>query len=424
MIVRMLLDGLWQGGAIVAVAYLVRCSVPRRNATTRYAVWFTALLALIAVPVLTTLPSVGALWGAAFQPPEASSAWTISLVPARSLVSGAAGFLTPVAPWIAVAWGAGVILCLLRLGASLVRVGRIRRNATEFSASFGKVLVSADVAIPIAVGFRKPTIVVPKHLLEMLAPADLARVLAHERAHIRRHDVLGNLVQRIVEALLYFNPWVHFVGRNLVLEREAACDDWAVQKTGAPDEYAACLASLAQRLRRSRTPLATPSALGSRHALVARIERLVGTASRPIAINYYVVGATVALFALLTLGLEAFSPAFAFAPSESGSMPGFAGARVAAAACTNPNVEARYIEGPAPNLPHGSNVKGSATAFVTIAPNGSVLRASIWKRSGNAQIDQSVLDAAKRGKYSPKLIDCKRVEGTYLFHADFAPNAP
>ena len=79
MIVGVLFAGLWQGAAVAAIGYLVICAVPRRNATTRYAVWFSALLALVAVPLLTNLSDLGALVLAALQPRTASSAWAISL---------------------------------------------------------------------------------------------------------------------------------------------------------------------------------------------------------------------------------------------------------------------------------------------------------------------------------------------------------
>ena len=208
-----------------------------------------------------------------------------------------------------------------------------------------------------------------------------------------------------------------------MLEREAACDDWAVRQTGAPEEYAACLASLAQSLKRSRSPVATPSALGSGHALVARIERLA-SASHPITLNYYVIGETVMLFVILTLAVEAFSPALAFIPPGSISAGRHAAAGLVAAACSNPNALAQYIDGPAPVLPHGVKVKGSATVLVAIAPSGSVVTGSVWKTSGNAAIDRAVLEAAQHSKYSPPLINCEPVGGTYPFHAEFTPNGP
>ena len=339
------------------------------------------------------------------------------MTPVTSLAHGTASLVPAVLPWIGAAWIAGVAACLIRLGASLMRIRQIRANATPLT--HGHVLVSNDIAVPIAVGLFRPAIVVPKRLVETLAPADLERILAHERAHVRRRDVAGNLVQRLIEALLFFNPWVYLIGRNLTLEREAACDDWAIADTGASDAYAACLASFARTLRRA--PLAAPSAMGSRHALLARIERLARSASRPIALNRYAIGGTIVLFAILTLALEAFSPALAFAPVQSvGSTSGNYANTVAA--CAHPNVDATVTSPAQPQLPHGANLKGSATATVTIAPNGSVAAASITKSSGNPQIDKAVLDAAKHSTYSPKLVNCKPMQGSYLFHADFAPS--
>ena len=398
------------------------CTVPRRNATTRYAVWFAALLALLAVPLLANLSNLGALLLTALRPPAASTTWAISLIPAQTMVQGAAERFAPATLWIPVAWAVGAGLCLVRLSASLVRIRRIRRRSTLLSSERGEVLLSSEVTIPVAVGFLNPAIIIPKDLLGRLAPDDLERIIEHERAHLRRHDVAGNFVQRLAEALLFFNPWVYLVGRNLTLEREAACDHWAVRTTGTPDEYAACLASLAASLRRSRPPLATPSALGSRSVLVERIERLAGTASRPITLNYSVIGGTAVLFLMLTLALEAFSPALAFAPAASNVAQTSGGPTALAATCSKPNVDATVTWAAEPKLPHGANLQGTAIMRVTIAPSGKVVRVSAWKSSGNVQIDKAVLDAARQSKYSPKLVNCEPVEGAYLFRADFQPN--
>ena len=171
MIPRVLFDGLWEGAAVIAIASLVNRYVPQRNATTRYAVWFATLLALLVVPVLTVLSNAGALLLAVVQPHAAVAehAWKISLFPAQPLVHGATGFFAPALRWIPVVWLLGAAVCLARLGASLVRIGRIRKGATPSQAA-GDVLISADVAIPIAVGFRKPAIIIPKHSLKRSPP--------------------------------------------------------------------------------------------------------------------------------------------------------------------------------------------------------------------------------------------------------------
>jgi TonB family protein len=93
------------------------------------------------------------------------------------------------------------------------------------------------------------------------------------------------------------------------------------------------------------------------------------------------------------------------------------------AACANPNVDALVTKPAEPQMPRGFKAGGSAVVAVTIAPNGSVTHANVLKSSGNAQIDRSVLDAARHSTYSPKLVDCKAVTGSYLFRADFKPDA-
>jgi TonB family protein len=85
--------------------------------------------------------------------------------------------------------------------------------------------------------------------------------------------------------------------------------------------------------------------------------------------------------------------------------------------CAVPNGEVKYLGGPTVTMPSGLNPSDRALVLVIVAPNGTVVRASIWKTSGNAQIDQSVLGVARRGKFSPKRADCRPVEGEYLFGA-------
>ena len=46
------------------------------------------------------------------------------------------------------------------------------------------------------------------------------RVIAHELAHIRRHDYLVNLMQAAVETLLFYHPGVWWVSRQVRIERE------------------------------------------------------------------------------------------------------------------------------------------------------------------------------------------------------------
>jgi TonB family protein len=424
MIVAILFNELVQGAAIVAITYLaVRC-VSERYAATRHALWFSGLLALVFVPLLTIVSNVGARLVDVLRPSGGVHATTVWLIPAGTIAHDATQLAAPVASWIIAVWLIGAAVQGSRLVASLLRIERIRRNAAPLDICGECVLVSTDVTIPIAAGLLKPVVIIPKMVVETLAPNDLERVVAHERAHIRRKDILGNLIQRSIEAVLFFNPCVYIIGRNLINERESACDDVAVQQTGAVTDYAECLASLAQSVRRRQAPLLTPSALGSRNALVARIERLARNgASGATSLNYYPIGGTIVVFAILTLALQALSPASA-APTYTSPAFLSGGSVVAAAACTVPNADARVITPAPPAIPDSAaHLRGAVDIIVTIASTGHVSSAAVEHSSGNPKADAAVLKAAKTSTYSPARKDCKPVVGRYLFHATFKPNS-
>jgi TonB family protein len=419
MIVSTLINGLWQGAAIVAIGYAVTLAVPQRNASTRYAIWFATVLALAVVPILSTTSKLGA-WLLGALNSHSAAIYKVSLIPAVPLVARADAWAGTGATWIVSIWLAGVAICLLRLAASFVRVEGIARGATHAAGADADVFVSESVAVPIVAGIFSPKIVLPSVLATQLPPADLQRIIRHERAHVRRRDPFYNLIQRSIEALLFFNPWVHLAGRRVCIEREAACDDWVVEETGSAGEYAACLAALAQTIRRRSAALLTPSAFRSRAALVARIKRLDSVHRPRLTVNAFAVGGTIVLFIVATLALQALSPARVFSPE---AQPGSQSLSTAvAAACANPDVEATVINAVPPELPHGFKAYGFVNVAVTIAPNGRVTHTSVLHSSGNATIDNAVVQAARTSTYSPKLANCTPVQGDYIFHAEFKPS--
>ncbi len=421
MIVAILFNGLWQGVLVVALTYGISRVIANRGASTRYALWLVALFALVAVPIATAISDAGAQLLRALASHSTHQGVSIALLPAGEYVDHARGWFEGVARWIVFAWLLGASAGLLRLAVSFVRIEGIRRRASLLSSAERDVFASREVAVPIVAGISKPVVVVPRDLAAKLSPDDLRRVVEHERAHIRRNDPSWNLVQCVIEAALFFNPWVRIAGAALTNEREAACDDWAVEQTGSADKYAVCLATLAQMLRAQKLPLLVAGAYRSRHALVARIERLCAGGPRRLGIDMYALGGTIVLFIVATLALQAFSPAFALTPAQTGISNPSSGASYVAAACAEPNVEATVRNAVAPAPPHGFKTSGTVIVAVTIAPNGHVTNVKVQRSSGNAAIDDSVVAAARSSTYSPKLVNCTPVEGHYLFRADFQP---
>jgi protocatechuate 3,4-dioxygenase beta subunit len=135
-----------------------------------------------------------------------------------------------------------------------------------------RVVHSVRVACPLVVGAVRPMILLPASLLTGLSPSEIESLLAHELAHVRRHDYTVNLAQCVVETLLFYHPAVWWVSRRIRLEREHCCDDIAVAATGDRAGYVRALAAMAEVS--NGAPRLAQAATGG--ALLARVRRLLG----------------------------------------------------------------------------------------------------------------------------------------------------
>lgn len=418
MIVSFVVNSLWQGLIAVALTALVLRLLPQRDAATRYAAWYVALAALAAVPALTLWTHLGSHLAPAFVHDVASRTGTYAFVFAGTVADGAASSTLEIA--VAALWIAGAAIGVGRLGLSLYRIARLVGGAVPHSTVDGvRILTSRDLSIPVATGLWSPAIVLPAQLADEVEPVDLRCTIEHELAHVRRGDVAANALQRVVEAIFFWNPWVQLAGRRLSAEREAACDDRAALRIGEARAYAACLAALGRRIAEQGAPLLTPGAFGSRNALVARIERLMGEGAPGNShVNYFALGGVFMLFAALTLVFQALDPA----PAQAAPMHAFQ-STVAASSCAKADADPGVVNAAAPVLAKSQwpKQKISAQVAVTIAPSGKVAGAKIARSSGDPAVDNAVLTAAEKSTYSPKVVNCQPVEGTYVFRADFGP---
>jgi beta-lactamase regulating signal transducer with metallopeptidase domain len=213
----------------------------------------------------------------------------------REALAGWAGSaqLAAIFPWLVMAWGMGVLALSIRLLGGWWLVRRIRDSIANaplpdwqprlaaLSRRIGvsrpvRLFRSALVQVPTAIGWLHPVILLPASTLTGLSPGQIESILAHELAHIRRHDFLVNLLQSLVETLLFYHPGVWWVSRRIREERELCCDDLAVGVAGDPVLYAEALCRL-ERLRGEAVALAVAASGGS---LLARITRLCGVTPR------------------------------------------------------------------------------------------------------------------------------------------------
>jgi beta-lactamase class D len=125
----------------------------------------------------------------------------------------------------------------------------------------------------------------------------LEAVLAHELAHVRRHDYLVNVLQTGVETLLFYHPAVWWVSRQIRAEREHVCDDMAVRLTGDAMTYARALTRI-ERLRTTTPRLAMAADGGS---LRSRVSRLVEGPPGPRQLSPLLIGLFLAVALLTTV---------------------------------------------------------------------------------------------------------------------------
>jgi len=304
---------LWQGTLAALAAGGALALLERRRASSRYAVAVGALLVMAALPVITALqlaPSQVEMRPAI--PAAAASPGSVDVQPAPVSL-GAAPMRTfdgALLSWVLGLWLGGVsVLSLYHLGGwGLVRrLPRQGRPAGAAAVALAQdlcrrlrirravaLLESSAVAVPTVIGWLRPVILVPASTLTGLSPAQLAAILAHELAHVRRHDYLINLFQTAVETLFFYHPAVWWVSAQIRRERENCCDDLAVAVCGDRLSYARALVDLEDL--RAAPRLAVAASGGS---LSARVRRLVSAPARS-ARRFWAAG--LLALALLTAG--------------------------------------------------------------------------------------------------------------------------
>jgi uncharacterized protein YjbI with pentapeptide repeats/beta-lactamase regulating signal transducer with metallopeptidase domain len=383
-IAAIVLNALWQDALLVAVVWLVLAAWPRINAATRYAVWIVTLLAALVVPVVTTLASLTSSQPAAattaaqsvsrrspahavavpqrrYQPEvrRIGSPGSMGSLPARLHVTlPLAAALAVFAAWVLLAGYA-----VIGLFVGLARLERLKRDALPLPVEYRdsmpqwsaankgrrpvRLCVSEAIDVPVAVGLFDAMILIPQSLLERLSPAEVEQISLHELAHLRRADDWSNCLQRLIVAALGWNPAAIFIGHQLELEREVACDVWVLASVGAVRPYAMCLTKMAETAAWPHHPMPAPGVFTTRKQISLRIERLLAT-GRDIATTLAIGPAATAVAAV---GALAIVISFV-APSVAASAP--APAVTAAPAVTvapvTPAVRKTTIATPTPRV--------------------------------------------------------------------------
>lgn len=317
-----LIHFLWQGGLIASLYAIARIVIVRPRI--RYFLACAALLAMIVAPVTTFVrnASSGSIPDhAAHFRAESSIRSEWSTTPIASADPGDSFRLDSVMPWFVTAWFAGTVMLWLRFTAECILATRMRSTSIsvagpEWQRTIEKLseriricrpvrlLTSSRVDVPTVIGWLRPVVLMPIGALAGLPIDHIEALLAHELAHIRRHDYVVNILQRIAEMALFYHPAVWWISGQIRHEREHCCDDIAVSITGNAVVYAEALAGL----EASRPAHLSPALAASGGSLEIRIARLLDMRDRQIARTSFLAG-VFGLFFFMVLAALAQSAA-------------------------------------------------------------------------------------------------------------------
>jgi beta-lactamase regulating signal transducer with metallopeptidase domain len=341
-----MLHFLWLGTAIGATALACRVLVRRAPANFRYVLAMASMLALAASPIViaawlvSRTPAglsvpVASLGGESLSKPlpsgfvggvsEATTSESLTAVTKNLIVQpaqdinprpsrGLAGafdmrvfddvgaVLESCARYLPWLWLVGTPITFVLMTTGIVGAERLRRASQviddgPIAEACARVMQSMQIsrqvavavceriATPVLVGIVRPLILLPPAALTGWSPDEIEMVLLHELAHVRRWDNLVNLVQRLVESLLFFHPAVWLLSRWVRREREACCDAVVVGRTAQPHAYAELLVALAAQMPRSVLFHPAASSAMAAGPLRGRIRRILQLEDDPMLVT-------------------------------------------------------------------------------------------------------------------------------------------
>lgn len=163
------------------------------------------------------------------------------------------------------------------------------------------IWMSDLISSPVTIGYIKPIILLPLAAVSHLNTQQIEAVLLHELAHIRRYDYFINFFVKLIQTVLYFNPFVKAFASIIEREREKSCDETVMQFQYEPHGYASALLALEKAAHVSRHSLTLAASDGKKTEFRQRIEWILGINKKPVFSFNKLAGVMLALFCFIAL---------------------------------------------------------------------------------------------------------------------------
>jgi beta-lactamase regulating signal transducer with metallopeptidase domain len=258
----------------LTTSWIIAFSLKKQSAVLRHRLWAAGILgALLLPPLAVVIPThyartftrTAAHWAATAKsaPKPVSKVQLVTgFIDSRLFATQKPDYAVYM---LALVWTAGFLFLLLRLLTAMVRLqDRAARSkpltetdwqqaAAELGQRLGvvrsvRVLQYTDgMVMPSAWGLSRPAVLLPEQATEW-SKERRRMVLAHEFAHISRHDWILQLCAELLCCIYWFHPLAWIAARKLRHESEQACDDAVLRLGIRPGDYARELLELAKIL--------------------------------------------------------------------------------------------------------------------------------------------------------------------------------
>ena len=421
-VIGYLLNTLWQVPLVFCAAWLVTRLMRPAGPRKEHHVWVGALVLEVVLPachfqlsgVWSQISSfLLAHWGVS------GVAGSVSVVQGAGATADSGLLRLPEAllTGVLLAYAGSLLYFAARLLFGLRQTSLIRRRATtpreelprRLATAGIEIAISPTIAGPSTIGFLRALLLLPPEFIETVNEHDLDAALAHEGAHIERHDFAKNLLYRFLTLPVAYHPVLWMTHARVTETREMVCDAMAAEALLGRESYAHSLLRLASMMT-TRVPARPLHAIGmfdanhfERRIMNLTHGRVEMTKARRILIAALCSAVAVGTCAsALALRMDVTAPATA--PSEtpkkltvkSGDM---AGNRISGSNPIYPK-EAKAS---------GKIINGTVVLGATIGKHGTIEHLFV-KKSLRADYDKSALDAVKDWQYKPYLLNGDPIE--------------
>ena len=385
----LLMDAAWKSTVVLLLAFFASHLLGNRAAALRHALWTTVLMSL---PVLPALRYFGT--------PLVMT--PVITVPA-ALSVGIPKIATRPADWntlLALLWGTGVLLVLVRLVTAVEWSRRLAASSAPLDVAWSgsgieqrvAILQSKDLAVPIVAGIFSPRVILPASSSRW--PVERLRsVVRHETAHVLRRDCLINVVTECVCAFFWFQPLVWMAARRCRDEAEKAADDSVIAGGAAAADYAGHLLAIARAAQSSRIPSIAAAAVTSCSRLEKRLRAILEPQCDRSNLSLRRAMAVLAVVPVCVMLLSSLNPAIAQAQD------GKRVHRVGEAGITAPKVVYK-IEPKYTDEARDARIEGTVLLSVEIDTDGLAKNVHVV-RGLDPGLDQNGIDAVEQWRFDP-----------------------